>query len=256
MSKLYDNAFYDSQADGSYRSALEYVPHLLEIFRPTSVVDLGCGRGTWLKAFHDHGVERLVGLDGHWNNQAQMVDQAITFVPTDLGQRLASSHERFDLAISLEVAEHLKAEFSKDFVTNITSLSDVVMFGAAYTKQGGTDHINEQPHTYWAKMFIELGYVPYDLFRPTFWGKETVEYWYQQNTFLYVNERSDVNHSLRASGCAPIVNIEFMNCIHPQLYSTTVDTADMAIQMKRRLAAACPKPLRPLARRLQRILLG
>lgn len=49
-------------------------------------------------------------------------------------------------------------------------MSDVIMFSAAYTKQGGNNHINEQPHTYWAKKFISHDFVPYDIFRPVFWG--------------------------------------------------------------------------------------
>ena len=157
---LYDESFYKEQMSGSYESAILYAKYLSKILKPTSVADLGCGRGTWLKAFGELGVEKLVGFDGSWNSQNQMVDASITFVPTDLNQPLSNRSEKFDLAISLEVAEHLHQESSKTFVQNIASLSDVVMFGAAYTKQGGTDHINEQPHTYWANMFIEAGYIP------------------------------------------------------------------------------------------------
>ena len=183
--KLYGESYFNSQMGGSYRSAVLYAQHLLKIFKPQSVADLGCGRGTWLKAFGENGVEKLVGLDGDWNSQEKMVDQTVTFSPVDLNKPFPKPTERFDLAISVEVAEHLKEESSKTFVDNITALSDVVMFGAAYTKQGGTDHINEQPHTYWAKMFIEIGYTPYDVFRSTFWGNQDIEFWYQQNTFLF-----------------------------------------------------------------------
>ena len=66
--------------DGSYRSASEYVKYLSQLYQPESVIDLGCGRGTWLKAFKDIGVERLVGLDGKWNSQGRMVEQSIKFV--------------------------------------------------------------------------------------------------------------------------------------------------------------------------------
>jgi hypothetical protein len=49
----------------------------------------------------------------------------------------------------------------------------------SYTKQGGINHINEQPHTYWAQLFAEHGFVPFDLFRPVFWGNENVCFWYR-----------------------------------------------------------------------------
>lgn len=221
-SSLYDDSFYDSQMSGSYRSASLFVQHFLSIFEPYSVADLGCGRGTWLKAFGDNGVKRLVGFDGNWNSQDKMVDQRVVFTPIDLNLPFTNPVERFDLAISLEVAEHLKAESSKNFVRNITSLSDVVMFAAAYTKQGGIDHINEQPHTYWARLFMESGYLPYDLFRSTFWGNPEVEFFYQQNTFLYVKSTSGLIQCLKQAGYDPISNIEFMNCVHPRLLEAWV----------------------------------
>jgi hypothetical protein len=104
------------------------------------------------------------------------------------------------------------------------------MFGAAYTKQGGVDHINEQPHTYWAKLFAKFGYTPYDFFRPTFWGDDDIEFWYQQNTFLYVNNNSSLNSILKDAGFMPVTNIEFLNCVHPQLYETWVSRADNSIR--------------------------
>tara|TARA_B100001123_G_C15125727_1_gene953254 strand:- start:101 stop:883 length:783 start_codon:yes stop_codon:yes gene_type:complete len=249
--KIYDESFYNQQMDGSYRSATLYVKHLLKIFKPHSVADLGCGKGTWLKAFKENGVEKLVGFDGNWIKQEEIVDQAVTFFPIDLNKPFLKAVERFDLAISVEVAEHLKEESSKTFVDNITALSDVVMFGAAYTDQGGLDHINEQPATYWAKMFIENGYTPYDIFRSTFWDNQDIEWWYQQNTFLYVKNNSKINQTLKEVGYQPISNIKFMNCIHPNLYSRWVSTAQSS-PIKLLLKAIIPKTLLPFVRRLKR----
>ncbi|MBR2124593.1 MAG: methyltransferase domain-containing protein [Acetobacter sp.] len=105
-------------------------------FIPKSVADLGCGRDTWLKAFGKYGPENLVGFDGDWNSQSQIVDPSIKYIPIDLNKPIDNLKDRFDLAISLEVAEHLKKESSTTFVRNITALSDVIMFEAAYKNQG------------------------------------------------------------------------------------------------------------------------
>jgi SAM-dependent methyltransferase len=216
---LYDDSFYHGQVDGSYRSASLYAKHLLKIIEVNSVADVGCGRGTWLRAFGENGATRLVGFDGSWNSQDKMVDQSIEFIPADLNRPLLAPIGRFDLAISLEVAEHLHPDSSGVFVQNLTGLSDVIMFSAAYTKQGGHDHINERPHTYWAKLFMDAGYLPYDLFRSAFWGNREVEFWYQQNTFLYVNGACPSNKKLEQAGFTTISNIEFMNCVHPLLFA-------------------------------------
>ncbi|MEN3275965.1 MAG: hypothetical protein V7631_1755 [Massilia sp.] len=224
----YGDAFYQSQMDGSYRSARRFIEFLTSFYAPRTVVDLGCGRGTWLKAFREQGAELTVGLDGDWNNQANMVDPAILFEAVDLNQRIVLPGDvRFDLAVSLEVAEHLEASSAATFVQSLTDLSDVIMFGAAYTQQGGTNHVNEQPHTYWAQQFRNQGYVVFDLFRPLFWGAADVEYWYQQNTFLYVKEGHPLVEHLRRKGMPPLDNIAFMDCVHPILYRTKLAHANI-----------------------------
>lgn len=219
----YGDNFYKSQMEGSYKSARKYVDFLSKIYKPLSVVDVGCGRGTWLKAFKDSGVKKVIGFDGKWNNKNNMIDESIEFYAIDLNQPITGHDEKYDMAISLEVAEHLEVSSAKTFVESLTKLADVVMFGAAYTKQGGTNHINEQPQTYWAQIFKECNYIPFDLFRPVFWGDKEIEFWYQQNTFLYVKNGSTLIQKLTAAGYTPIENIAFMECIHPTLYNSKLN---------------------------------
>ena len=225
MSATYGNDFYDIQVGGSYQSAKVYVAHLYELFAPRAVVDVGCGRGTWLKAFAEAGAIKVVGYDGHWNSAQHMLDPRIDFRACDLNQAIArdGAEARFDLALSLEVAEHLEPAAASTFVQCLTDFSDVVMFSAAYTGQVGTNHINAQPPTYWALHFLKLGYSAFDIFRPKFWGDSRVEYWYQQNTVLYVREQGTVHAALVAQGLAPISNLAFLDCVHPQLYRSKVE---------------------------------
>src|ERR1700730_4227194 len=208
LEKFYGDDFYEYNIGPSFRSALKYVDLLSLLFKPDSVVDVGCGRGTWLKAFKEKGASKLVGYDGMWNAQENMIDQLIVFHGVDLNEPICiSDSERYDLAMSLEVAENFEPTSAKDFVESLTRLSDAVLFGAAYTKQGGTNHINEQPHTYWAKLFASHGYSPYDLFRPIFWGDDDIEFWYQQYTFLYVKKDTSVAKPLSDAGYQPLANI-------------------------------------------------
>jgi len=92
--------------------------------------------------------------------------------------------------MSLEVAEHLEPATAPQFVNSLATASDVVLFSAAYTQQGGTNHINEQPHSYWAGLFAGHAFAPFDLFRPVFWGNDEICFWYRQNVFLYVKRES------------------------------------------------------------------
>src|SRR5206468_2560342 len=88
----------------------------------------------------------------------------------------------------------------------------------AYIEQGGANHINEQPHTYWARLFKDEGFAPFDLFRPIFWGNSDIEFWYQQNTFVYVKSDSKLHEQFGFAGYRPMTNIAFMDCVHPDLY--------------------------------------
>ena len=63
-SKMYDENFYRAQKDGSYRSAELTIPKLFNYMpKPRTVVDVGCGLGTWLAVFKQHGAE-VAGVDG------------------------------------------------------------------------------------------------------------------------------------------------------------------------------------------------
>ncbi len=216
----YDDVFYQKQIDGSYKSARIYAYLLARVFKPLSVVDVGCGRGAWLKAFKEVGAEKLAGFDGPWNGPQNMIEPAIVFAACDLNRPIAApAGEKFDLALSLEVAEHLAPASAPTFVESLTNLADVVLFGAAVPGQGGTNHVNEQPATYWAKLFAARGYAPFDYFRPLVWGDRRVDFWYQQNTFLYVRQSSAAHADLSVKGLVPLANPAFMDCVHPILYT-------------------------------------
>ncbi|QNJ00612.1 methyltransferase domain protein [Synechococcus sp. A15-62] len=246
---LYDEFFYDDQVARSYESANIYIFHLLKYFRPSSIIDVGCGRGTWLKAFEEHGATRCVGLDGVWNSQKKMLSNTIKFYPTDLSQPSFPVDSDWDLAMSLEVAEHLPESSSDNFVEFLTSLSDVVLFSAAFSNQGGDNHINEQLHSYWALKFLHFGFVPFDLFRPFFWGNSSVDFCYRQNTFLYVSTSSSLHNVLVQAGINPIDHIEFMNCVHPYLY---LQRSSISSIVTRSIASLIPLSMMPFVRSLMR----
>jgi SAM-dependent methyltransferase len=248
----YDDGFYREQMEGSYRSARRYVAFVMQLLRPRRVVDVGCGRGTWLKAFRDHGADECTGFDGPWNSQANMVDGRIAFTPVDLNRPIPLAGDRYDLALSLEVAEHLEPGSAPGFVESLTRLADVVMFAAAFTGQGGIHHVNERPHTYWAGLFAQHGYLPYDLFRPAFWGDPEVQFWYQQNTFLYVRRGGALEETLARAGHRPLQNVAFMDCIHPALYEAHRQQVGLAPALRRAVGRAIPPSLVPLMRRIRR----
>ena len=98
-----------------------------------------------------------------------------------------SGEERFDLAITLEVAEHLPPERAAGFVEELCTLAPIVLFSAAIPDQGGTHHLNEQWPEYWVAEFSRLNYRPIDAIRPRIWTDPEIYWWYRQNCLLFVS---------------------------------------------------------------------
>ncbi|NTV49860.1 MAG: FkbM family methyltransferase [Geobacteraceae bacterium] len=215
---LYRQDFYNSQILGSLQSAQVYLYHLFSIWGvPESIADIGCGRGAWLATCLDFGVKRVVGVDGDWNSQEAMLDSNIEFHSVNLEKRFTLTGP-FDLAISLEVAEHLQPESSDTFVESLSSLSDAVLFGAAFIGQPGVNHINTRLHSFWAGKFFERGYVLFDLFRPIFWNDDRIEPCYRQNTFVYVKPGHSLYQALLNGGYEPDREGRMIDCVHPAVY--------------------------------------
>ncbi len=183
----YDRAFYSEIQGGSRESARQVVPTLIELLKPKSVVDVGCGVGSWLSVFVEQGVTEILGLDGDYVERTALQIPADRFIPVDLTNPLGIG-QRFDLVLSLEVAEHLPAHRASVYIENLLSLGDVIAFSAAIPNQGGTDHINEQWPEYWKALFEARGFVLIDCLRPRFWDNRDIERWYRQNLVLYVKK--------------------------------------------------------------------
>src|SRR3954465_4873744 len=180
----YDEGFFRHQMTGSRRSAERIVQIAMELLSPASVVDVGCGAGTWLAEFRAQGVSEIHGFDGDYVDRSLLQIPPEAFAPADLEQPLPATR-RYDLAISMEVAEHLSPERGPSLVRDLTRLAPAVLFSAAVPHQGGTDHVNERWQDYWAGLFEEHGYTVRDGIRSRIWGDEQVEPWYAQNALLY-----------------------------------------------------------------------
>lgn len=184
----YDQQFYEDISDGSRRSAAVVVPLVLRLLPGVrSVVDFGCGAGAWLAEYALCGVPTITGLDFGQGTSDHLFIPRDRFHVTDLSRPVAVV-ERHDLAMSLEVAEHMPDEAARTFVRSITSAADLVMFSAATPLQGGHHHVNERWQSYWIRLFAEAGYRCHDVLRPLLWNDKRVEWWYRQNVLLFAKE--------------------------------------------------------------------
>lgn len=174
------------EKDHNLKDPTVLVPIFLDLFQPGTACDVGCAVGAFLRVFKDAGIE-VMGFDGPWVNR-QLLSKYLTeaeFREVDFEKAFPVPEKKFDLALCLEVAEHLREENADNLVRFLTSLSETVIFSAAIPFQGGDNHYNERWEEYWEKKFNDLGYKKFDLIRHRIWGNKDIKWWYRQNTVVY-----------------------------------------------------------------------
>lgn len=222
-SKLYSTEFFNWLVLNSAPSASVIVPAVIDQIGPKSVVDVGCGVGTWLKVFEEHGIIDLLGIDGAYVDINQLQIRKQQFYAGDISKPLCVNRT-FDLAICLEAAEHLSAQSAATIVRSLTQLAPVVLFSAAVPGQGGVGHINEQFATYWARLFKLEGYELFDCIRPLFWQNAKVAWYYRQNMFIYI--RADrTNQFSGLASCNLDINHWSLAAMHPEMYWNLLEAA-------------------------------
>ncbi|MBC7934606.1 MAG: methyltransferase domain-containing protein [Rhizobacter sp.] len=220
--KYYDDAFYAELNDGSYLSAKKILPVINELFKPASVVDIGCGVGYWVKVWKDDlQVNDVLGIEGTYMTQDLYELDKQYLMTADLKMPLTLP-KKYDLVMSMEVAEHIPEDHADIFIKNLVDAGDIILFSAAIKGQLGTYHINEQMPEYWAEKFKKHNYKVVDFIRPAIWNDTSIAYWYRQNTLLFIKEER-VNEFPQLKKAAEITDAAYLTRIHPEKYFAYVE---------------------------------
>ena len=225
--RLYNAKFY-RELSSTRDSARAILPIVVGLMRPASIVDIGCGTGHWLATALELGISDVLGVDGEWALQAKLAIPQEKFFVHDLGTPL-NLNRRFDLAISLEVAEHLPASEARAFIELLCDCANTVLFSAAIPGQGGRHHINEQWPVYWADLFAGFGFQCYDPLRPALWDNPRVLWYYAQNCLIYAR----TNSPIEASPVAKPISL-----VHPALWSKQLERLNSPGKLLERLPKA------------------
>ena len=228
----YNSKFY-RELEQTRSSAGEILPIVFELLQPASIIDIGCGTGHWLAAAAELGISDFLGIDGEWALKAKLEIPRENFLPHHLSAPL-SVNRKFDLAIALEVAEHLPESQARGFVQMLCGLSDKVLFSAAIPGQGGRHHVNEQWPVYWADIFVEFGFDCFDLLRPRIWENPRVLWYYAQNCMIFAR---------KGAVKGPIPQRP-LSLVHPQLWISQVQRLNSPGKLLERLPKATLARLR------------
>lgn len=206
---------------------MEIVPIVLELVQPTSVVDVGCGTGEFLAVFQEHGVHDIYGIDGEYVDRNLLAIPQENFKALDIN-RAFTLNKTYDMALCLEVAEHLSPVSASEFIESLTRLAPVVLFSAAIPAQDGDHHVNEQWPEYWAELFKARGFVAVDAIRKRIWSNRQIEVWYRQNTLLFCKEQILASNDILEKAYRETY-MSMLSIVHPELYTGECNTRSMKL---------------------------
>ena len=216
MKAKYSQDYYTIHLTGARSSANEILGLISTFYMPSSVIDFGCGSGIWIKIAKEIFHAKVLGVDQHPYSDIDMFIDSCEYCLHDLETPLPAK-QKYDLAISVEVAEHITEKYADIFINSLCDHSDVILFSAAIPMQGGTGHVNEQPCSYWADKFKQHGYSALDWLRPALWNSRNVEIWYRNNSILYVSD-SKLEELIKR---APFHGYP-LDVIHPQMMNRII----------------------------------
>ena len=182
---VYNRWFYMNNRYGSFISGLHFLKNIIPTFKIKKIVDFGCGTGTWLAAAKTIADVEVLGIDGDYVNKNDLMIDESEFLTADLIKEVELD-KKFDLAISVEVAEHLPSSSSDALVRSLCNASDIVLFSAAHVGQGGDGHINCQPFEFWQEKFLSNNFY-YINIKEQFKNDWEIEGWYRENISLFIS---------------------------------------------------------------------
>lgn len=232
----YSDDFYKTMEHGSRSSAQGLVPLLISRYSPNSVVDVGCGTGSFIYEFQKNGVTDVAGYEGIWVEELPTLLPKEFYIYRDLTQPIELT-KKYDLCLCLEVAEHLGEAYAQQLIKTLTGLSEVIVFSAAIPMQGGNHHVNEQWPIYWANLFADQKfYLDWDP-RSIIWEVSEIEGCYKQNLLVF-------------SSKAEQRDVKIPSLVHPDLWSQAMRTRK--VPLKNRLIRRLPKSVFAFRRYLLR----
>ena len=152
---LYDEEFFEWHVTHARKYSMRTMDWYIQKSKPDSVVDFGCGIGSYLEAAFDYGI-KIKGYEISWEAIIHTPERIRPYIEyRDCTEPINAGI--FDTVISFETAEHIEPEGTNQFILNLVNATGkTLLFTAAPLGQGGTGHINCRPKEFWIMELSDL----------------------------------------------------------------------------------------------------
>ncbi len=157
--KTYSKDFFKNMQKCKYWQVCigEKLKNILNI---DSAIDFGCGNGYYLQGLMESGCSTICGFEYGYELALPYYDENVKpFVSKqNIGEKIDCG--KYDLTISIEVAEHLEPQYTETYFGNLcNSSSQYIFFSSSDSTCKGTGHINCHPKSFWIEKFEKRQFV-------------------------------------------------------------------------------------------------
>ena len=134
--------------------------HILMQNNIASITDMGCGNGGYVKMFADFNITTQ-GFDGNPDTKKWDVSGGLCVGPVDITEEMF--WDMTDAVMSIEVAEHIPAEYEQAFLSNlVTTARDLIFLSWGVPDQPGEFHVNGQWEADVVQKMNQSGWEPHE----------------------------------------------------------------------------------------------
>jgi 2-polyprenyl-3-methyl-5-hydroxy-6-metoxy-1,4-benzoquinol methylase len=156
---LYNDEFFEWHLKYAREYSMVTMDWLLEFGRPfQSVVDFGCGIGSYLESAFAKNITKIKGYDIGGDYAKKYTPEHIQPFIEYLDCTKPMVTEKYDCVISFETAEHIEPSGTNQFCDNLVNAlgkDGYLFFTGAPEGQDGCGHINCQSKAFWTLKFLE-----------------------------------------------------------------------------------------------------
>jgi hypothetical protein len=132
--------FHKSIENDEIPQAERIALYVKEIIKPKNFIDFGSSTGIYVNEIQKI-IPTINAIGYEFSEDACAKAVCKNIINFDLTKSLDIEKKENTLGLCLEVLEHIDDKYWKEVLSNITKLSDIIIFSAAHPGQGGTGHI-------------------------------------------------------------------------------------------------------------------